>query len=245
MSVHPFPPRPAGAGFALRHLTLIKTAVWLLALLPAARLVIGLFGYALAELPGGALLLAVGRDLGANPLETLTRSTGFSALVLLALTLAVTPLRQWLGQPWLIRLRRPLGLFVFFYAVLHALCWVWFDHFFDPRAMARDVFKRPFITLGFAAFVLLVPLALTSFNAAVRWLGGKRWQWLHRLVYVAAALAVTHFWWMKAGKHDLAQPVVFVLVMLALAAARIVWKRRRPVRPTAPADWIQVRRPGA
>ena len=242
-TVHALPRRAPPLAFPLRHLVLIKTVVWLLALLPVARLAIGAFSFALVDLPGGAALIALGRDLGANPLETITRSTGFSALVLLTLTLLVTPARQWLGQPWLIKLRRMLGLFAFFYAALHAMTWVWFDHFFDVREMAKDVFKRPFILVGFSAFVLLLPLALTSFNAAVRWLGGKRWLWLHRLVYVVAGLAVLHFWWMKAGKNDLAQPALFAAAMLLLAGARFAWTRRRARPPqAAPLDWLQVRR---
>ncbi|WP_051377750.1 sulfite oxidase heme-binding subunit YedZ [Derxia gummosa] len=233
--------RAAPIAFGLRHLLLIKIMVWLIALLPALRLGVGVLGPVLAP-SEGSFLLALGKDLGANPLETLTRNTGFTALCLLSLTLAVTPLRQWLGQPWLIRLRRMLGLFAFFYAALHVLCWVWFDHFFDPREMAKDVLKRPFITLGFIAFALLVPLALTSFNAALRFLGGRRWQWLHRLVYVAAPLAVAHFWWMKAGKHDFAQPLGFVAVLALLAGARVAWRQRERRARATPTDWIQVSR---
>jgi methionine sulfoxide reductase heme-binding subunit len=116
---------------------------------------------------------------------------------------------------------------VFFYALLHFTAFVWFDHFFDVAAMWRDVLKRPFITVGFIAFVLLIPLALTSTNAMVKRLGGKRWQWLHRLIYVIAPLGVLHFWWMKAGKNDFAEPALFAAIVALLLGFRLYWSRRK------------------
>ena len=183
--------------------------------LPLARLI--WFGYA--------------DRLGANPIEFITRSTGDWTLYFLCMTLAVTPLRRLLQWPWLIKLRRMLGLFCFFYAVLHFTTFLWFDHFFDVGEMARDVVKRPFIAVGFTAFVLLIPLAVTSTNAMVRRLGGRRWQWLHRLIYLIAPLAILHFWWMKAGKHDFAQPILFGVIVAILLGARIYWRFARKPQP--------------
>src|SRR5205085_6434638 len=142
-----------------------------------------------------------------NPIEYITRGTGDWTLYCLCITLAVTPLRRLSGLNWLLKLRRMLGLFAFFYASLHFTTFLWFDHFFDVQEMWKDVLKRPFITVGFTAFLLLVPLAATSTNAMVRKLGGKRWQALHRPVYLVAVLGFLHFWWMKAGKLDFAQPI--------------------------------------
>lgn len=120
-----------------------------------------------------------------------------------------------------------LGLFVFFYACLHFTTFIWFDHFFDLSEMFKDVIKRPFITVGFINFVLLIPLAVTSSNRMVRMLGGKRWLWLHRLIYLIAPLAIVHFWWMKAGKHDFAQPILMGLIVAALLLVRIVFRARQ------------------
>jgi len=198
------------------QLKAIRTAVFVVALvLPLARLI--WFGYA--------------DRLGANPIEFITRSTGDWTLYFLCMTLAVTPLRRLLQWPWLIKLRRMLGLFCFFYAVLHFTTFLWFDHFFDVGEMARDVVKRPFIAVGFTAFVLLIPLAVTSTNAMVRRLGGRRWQWLHRLIYLIAPLAILHFWWMKAGKHDFAQPILFGVIVAILLGARIYWRFARKPQP--------------
>jgi sulfoxide reductase heme-binding subunit YedZ len=119
------------------------------------------------------------------------------------------------------------GLFAFFYASLHFTTFLWFDHFFDLAEMWKDVLKRPFITVGFGAFLLLIPLAATSTNAMVRRLGGKRWQALHRLVYLVAPLGILHFWWMKAGKHDFAQPILFGTIVAVLLAMRVYWSRTR------------------
>jgi sulfoxide reductase heme-binding subunit YedZ len=160
-----------------------------------------------------------------DPLEYITHETGDWALYLLCITLAVTPLRRLTGWNWLIKLRRMLGLFTFFYALLHFIAFLWFDHFFDVAAMLRDVAKRPFILVGFTAFMLLVPLAATSTNAMIKRLGGKRWQWLHRLIYLIAPLAVLHFWWMKAAKNNLAQPALFAAIVIVLLGLRLYWSR--------------------
>jgi methionine sulfoxide reductase heme-binding subunit len=124
----------------------------------------------------------------------------------------------------LIRLRRMLGLFAFFYATLHFTTFLWFDHFFDLQEMWKDVLKRPFITVGFIAFVLLIPLAATSTNGMVKRLGGKRWQALHRTIYIIAPLVIVHFWWMKAGKNDFAQPILFGLIVAGLLTIRVYWR---------------------
>jgi len=123
-----------------------------------------------------------------------------------------------------VRLRRMLGLFSFFYVVLHFMTFLWFDHFFDVGEMWRDVLKRPFITVGFIAFVLLIPLAATSTNAMVRRLGAKRWLWLHRLMYLILPLGILHFWWMKAGKNLLAQPILFATIVSTLLLLRMFFR---------------------
>lgn len=169
------------------------------------------------------VLLGVGGGLGANPVEFVARSTGTWALAGLLLTLAVTPLRRLTGRSGLARHRRMLGLFAFFYACLHALTYVWLDQSFDPRAIARDILERPFITAGFAAFVLLVPLAVTSTRAMMRRLG-RRWQLLHRLIYPAAVLGVLHFLWLV--KKDLTEPLVYAGVLGLLLVVRLPWGRR-------------------
>jgi len=162
-----------------------------------------------------------------EPLEFITHGTGDWTLYFLSITLAVTPLRKLSGQNWLIKLRRMLGLFAFFYACLHFMTFFWFDHFFDAAAMFKDVLKRPFILVGFAAFLLLVPLAVTSTNGMVRRLGGKRWQAWHRLIYLAAPLGVLHFWWMKAAKNNLGQPLLFLVIVAALLGIRLYWLRQK------------------
>ncbi len=164
--------------------------------------------------------------LGANPIEFITRNTGDWTLYFLCITLAITPLRRLTGWNWLIRLRRMFGLFSFFYVVLHFTTFLWFDHFFDVEEMWKDVLKRPFITVGFIAFVLLIPLAATSTNGMVRRLGGKRWQWLHRLMYIILPLGILHFWWMKAGKNLLAQPILFATIVTLLLLLRMFFKFR-------------------
>jgi sulfoxide reductase heme-binding subunit YedZ len=162
-------------------------------------------------------------SLGANPAEYLIRATGDWTLRMLCLTLAVTPARVMWGMPELLKYRRMLGLFTYFYAVLHALCYSWLDMGLEWSDVALDIAKRPFILVGFSAWVLLTPLALTSFNRAIRWLGGKRWQMLHRAVYAVAVLAVLHFFWMRAGKHNFAEVWVYAAVLGAL----LLWRVRR------------------
>lgn len=190
-----------------KQLTIIKGLLFALALLPFGRL----------------FLFAFTDQLGANPIEFITRNTGDWTLYFLCITLAVTPLRRLSKWNWLIKLRRMIGLFAFFYATLHFTTFLWFDHFFDVSEMLKDVIKRPFITVGFAAFVLLIPLAITSTNGMVKRLGGKRWQWLHRLIYVVASLGILHYWWMKAGKHDFEQPIIFGVIVAVLLLMRVFW----------------------
>ncbi|WP_394778108.1 sulfite oxidase heme-binding subunit YedZ [Undibacterium sp.] len=191
-----------------RQITVVKVIVFLVALLPFARLV----AFAFLD------------RLGANPVEFITRNTGDWTLYFLCFTLAVTPLRKFSKWNWLIKFRRMIGLFAFFYAVLHFTTFLWFDHFFDVQEMWKDVLKRPFITVGFIAFVLLIPLAATSTNGMVRRLGGKRWLWIHRLVYLIAPLGILHYFWMKAGKHDFAQPFLFGSIVAVLLALRLIWR---------------------
>jgi sulfoxide reductase heme-binding subunit YedZ len=164
------------------------------------------------------ILLGMGAGLGANPIEFVTRSTGTWTLVGLLVTLAITPLRRLTGRAGLVRYRRMLGLFAFFYACLHFATYLWLDQFFDLAAIARDIVKRPFITVGFAAFALLIPLAATSNQAMMRRLG-RRWQWLHRLVYAIAVLGVVHYFWLV--KKDMTQPLVYGGVLAVLLAARL------------------------
>lgn len=181
--------------------------------------------FVLALLPFLRLVYAVYQDaLGANPLEFITRNTGDWALYFLCISLAITPLRKILEWHWLIRLRRMFGLYAFFYASLHFLTFLWFDHFFDVSDMWRDVIKRPFITVGFVAFVLLLPLALTSNQWMIRQLGGKQWQLLHRLVYLIAPLGVLHYFWMKVGKNLLLQPLLFAALVSSLLGVRLYWR---------------------
>ena len=186
-----------------------KLAIFTIAISPFCYLVWGAFNDA----------------LGANPAEYLIRSTGELALRFLCLTLAVTPFRAIAKLPELLRFRRMLGLFVYFYAAIHLLCYSWLDMGFEWMDIAVDIAKRPFILVGFTAFVLLTPLAATSFNRAIRWLGGRRWQLLHRVVYGVAVLAVLHFYWMRAGKSNFAEVVVYGAILAALLLWR-VWNKR-------------------
>ncbi|MCE2946731.1 MAG: sulfite oxidase heme-binding subunit YedZ [bacterium] len=160
--------------------------------------------------------------LGANPIEVITRATGEWTLILLLVTLSVTPLRRLTGLNWLLRLRRMLGLTAFFYASLHLLTYLWLDQFFDLAAIAKDIVKRPFITAGFTAFLLLLPLAITSTDAMVRRLGGRRWLALHRLAYLATAIGVLHYWWLV--KADVREPFFYAVVLALLLAARVAWR---------------------
>ncbi|MFM7485196.1 MAG: sulfite oxidase heme-binding subunit YedZ [Burkholderiaceae bacterium] len=193
----------------------LKRAVFVVALLP-------LITY---------LWLAIHQALGANPIEALTRASGDWTLYFLCLTLAMTPLRRITKQNWLQALRRMLGLFTFFYACLHLITFIWFDHFFDTVEIWRDVWKRPFITVGFAAFLLLIPLAVTSTHAMQRRLG-RHWSRLHRLVYAVALLALLHFWWMRSGKQNFGEPLLLTVIILILLTARVASATQR---------WIQVR----
>ena len=174
--------------------------------------------------------------LTANPAEFLSRSSGTWTLVCLLVTLSITPVRQLLGQPALVRLRRMCGLFTFFYATLHALAWAWWDRGFEPTGMVADVLKRPFITVGMAAFILLLLLALTSTQGSIRRLG-KRWQTLHRAVYFIGILAILHYFWHKAGKNDFSTVIIYGAVLAALLG----WRVQRWLRSARPAAVVAAR----
>ncbi len=193
-----------------------KPLLFVLLLLPLAWLVWG----------------AVAGTLGANPAEALIRSTGDWTLRLLCLTLLVTPLRSFTGWHALARLRRMIGLYTFFYGVLHFLCFAWLDQGFDVAAILRDIAKRPFILVGSLALLLMLPLAATSFNRAIKALGAARWQALHRLVYASALLGVLHFFWMRSGKNDYAEVAVYAAVIAVLLGWRLQrWWRGRQTSP--------------
>ena len=189
-------------------LLLIKPSLFILCLLP--------FSY--------LLIAALTDDLGTNPVETLTHDTGQWALRLLLLTLAVTPLRRLTKLNWLIKLRRMLGLFAFFYALLHLITYIWLDQFFDWSEILLDIPKRPFITIGFISFVLLLPLALTSTNAMQRRLK-KRWLTLHKLVYIIPLLVVIHFTW--SLKADYSEPFLYASIFIILMLARILYSKKK------------------
>lgn len=186
----------------------LKTLIFLLALLPLDRLI----------------WLGFTDNLGANPIEFITRSTGTWALVFLCITLAMTPLRLVTGSSRPIQCRRMLGLFCFFYAGIHFLIWLWLDQNFDLVAMWKDVIKRPFITMGFASFVLLLPLALSSNRWSQKKLG-RRWSQLHRVVYLIACTAILHYWWHKAGKNDIGTVLIYAVVVIVLLCCRIPYVR--------------------
>ena len=189
-----------------------KPLVFMLCLLPFAWLVFRVFT----------------QDLGANPQEALIRVTGDWTLRFLCIVLAVTPLRTITQTPQLARFRRMLGLYVYFYVVIHLLSYSWFDMGFDVAEIAKDIYKRPFILVGFSAFLLLTPLALTSFNRAIKTLGAKRWQLLHKLVYMIACLGILHFFWMRSGKNDYNEVFVYAAILGVLLGWRVVqwrWKR--------------------
>jgi len=189
--------------------TYFKTVIFTVSVSPFCYLVWGAFADA----------------LGANPAEYLIRSTGELALRFLCFTLAITPLRVIAKMPELLRIRRMLGLFMYFYAVVHLLCYSWLDMGFEWTDIATDIAKRPFILVGFTAFVLLTPLAATSFNRAIRMLGTKHWQILHRCVYGVAVLAILHFYWMRAGKSNFAEVMVYGGILAVLLLWR-VWNKR-------------------
>jgi len=185
-------------------LRLLKVAIFLVCLVPLARLGLkGLHG-----------------ELGANPIEVITHSTGDWTMILLLATLSITPLRMLTRQYWIIGVRRMLGLFAFFYGCLHFTTYIWLDKFFDVHAMLQDIAKRKFITVGFLGFVLLIPLAVTSTAGWIRRLGGKRWLALHRLIYVTAIAGVIHYIWLV--KADLRKPLQYALVLGVLLAYRLV-----------------------
>ena len=181
-----------------------KIAVFLCALIPLGRLA----------------WKALHDGLGANPIEVITHTTGDWTLILILATLSITPLRRITGQYWLIGVRRMIGLFAFFYGYLHFLTYIWLDKFFDVHEMWKDIAKRPFITVGFSAFVLMIPLALTSTAGWIRRLGGKNWQRLHRLIYLTAILGVLHYLWLV--KADTRKPVEYGFVLSVLFLYRVV-----------------------
>ncbi len=193
-----------------------KAILFIACLLPFAWLVYGIFT----------------NNLGANPTEYITRFTGDWTLRMLCVVLAITPLRTISKTPQLARFRRMLGLFVYFYVVLHLLAYSWFDMSFDLADIINDIPKRPFILVGFAAFLLLTPLAFTSFNRAIKALGAKRWQTLHKLVYVIAGLGVLHFFWMRSGKNNYAEVYVYAVILASLLLWR-VWHKFRTTRSPA------------
>ncbi len=188
------------------RLRLTKIAIFLAALVPLARL----------------LWKAFHDGLGANPIEVITHSTGDWTLILILTTLSITPLRRLTRQYWLIGVRRMIGLFAFFYGTLHFLTYIWLDKFFDVHEMMKDIAKRRFITVGLSAFVLLIPLAMTSTAWSIRRLGGKNWQRLHRLIYLTGILAVVHYTWLV--KADLHKPIEYGVVLSLLLLYRVaVW----------------------
>jgi methionine sulfoxide reductase heme-binding subunit len=189
-------------------LKLLKLAVFFAALIPLAHL-----GWK-----------AYQGMLGANPIEVITHATGDWTLIFLMLTLSITPLRKLTGQHWLIRFRRMLGLFAFFYASLHFTTYIWLDKFFDLHEMVKDVGKRKFITVGFTAFVLLIPLAVTSTKGMIRRLG-KRWAPLHRLIYISAIAGVIHYWWLV--KADVRKPEYYAAILLVLLGYRVIASQRK------------------
>ncbi len=188
--------------------------------------------FALCLLPLAWLTWGAAADqLGANPAEALIRGLGDWTLRFLCLTLAVTPLRLHTRTPQLARYRRMLGLFVFFYACLHLLAYGWLDMGLDAADIGRDILKRPFILVGFTAWLLLLPLALTSSNGAVRALGGRAWRTLHRLIYLIAPLALLHFFWMRSGKNDFADVGIYAAIIAVLLLERLS-RYFKPVSPT-------------
>ena len=191
----------------MRHTKILKAALFVTALVPASLLVAGVFT----------------DDLGANPIEYITHETGWFALAFLVVSLTITPLRRVTGWHEIIRVRRMLGLFAFFYATLHLLTWFVFDHMLDVTGMLDDVVKRPYITVGMAAFVMMLPLAVTSNALMIRRLG-RRWQMLHRLAYGAAIAAVVHFWWLV--KADIREPQRWALALAVLFGIRAWWTFR-------------------
>jgi sulfoxide reductase heme-binding subunit YedZ len=197
-------------------LRLTKIAIFLAALIPLARLAWRAFH----------------DGLGANPIEVITHTTGDWTLILILITLSITPLRRITRQYWLIGVRRMIGLFAFFYGTLHFLTYIWLDKFFDIHEMLKDIVKRPFITIGFSAFILMMPLALTSNAWSIRRLGGKNWQRLHRLIYLTAILGVVHYAWLV--KADLRKPIEYGVILSLLLLYRVgVWVSGKRQQRTA------------
>jgi sulfoxide reductase heme-binding subunit YedZ len=199
---------------------LIKPAIFVVSLVPLALLI----------------QKGLNNDLGANPIETINRYTGDWVLRFLLITLAVTPLRRLTGWNGLLRYRRMLGLFAFFYACVHFLSWAWLDQYFVLADIVQDVAKRPYITVGFASFLMLIPLALTSTNAMIRRLGAKRWQQLHRLVYLIGIGGVVHFLWLV--KSDIREPLVYGAVLALLLGFRL-WDRQRRTPGAIPSGAVR------
>jgi sulfoxide reductase heme-binding subunit YedZ len=168
-------------------------------------------------------------DLGANPIEYITHATGDWTIRFLCLTLAITPARKLLGQPWLIKFRRMLGLFAFFYGTLHLMTYLWLDKFFDVPAILKDIAKRRFITMGMLAFAAMVPLAVTSTAGWIRRLGGKRWQMLHRLIYLSAVAGVIHYYWLV--KSDVRLPLMYGAIVGVLLLYRLIAAKTKPKTP--------------
>ena len=195
-----------------RHLNLIKAALFTVCLMPFGRL----------------LWAAYTGDFGTNPVEFVQRWTGTWTFNLLLITLCVTPLRAMTQWHWLLRLRRMLGLFCFFYATLHFLSFIGFDHAFSIDEIASDIFKRPFVTVGFAAFLLLIPLAATSNNWAVRQLGGRKWQELHRNIYLISILACVHYFWLTKASA-LLWPLAYAIAVAFLLSWRIRERKRKAI----------------
>jgi methionine sulfoxide reductase heme-binding subunit len=194
----------------LTRIVATKIALFAGALIPLARL----------------LWKALHDGLGANPIEVITHSTGDWTLILILATLAITPLRRITRQYWLISLRRMIGLFAFFYGTLHFLTYIWLDKFFDLHEMFKDIAKRPFITIGFSAYLLLIPLALTSTAWSIRRLGGKNWQRLHRLIYLTGILGVIHYAWLVKADHR--KPTEYGIILSILLLYRIgIWAREK------------------
>ena len=186
-----------------RQIVIVKVLVWIAALAPLAYLVYG----------------ALTNNLGADPVAEIEHTTGRWVIRLLLATLAITPLRRISGWNWLVRFRRLLGLFAFFYVCVHFLAYLWFDQNFAWASIVHDIPKRPFILVGFTALVLLIPLAVTSTAGWIRRLGGKRWNALHKLIYAAAALCIVHFWWSQKADHS--RPLTYGIILAALLLTRV------------------------
>jgi methionine sulfoxide reductase heme-binding subunit len=195
----------------MQHLAWLKGLVFLLCLVPLMRLV----------------WLGFNDDLGANPIEFIEHSTGFWALFILLITLSITPLKLMTGRAWVVQLRRMLGLYMFFYVCVHLLAYIWLDYSFDWQEIYIDIIKHPYVLVGFSAFLLIIPLAVTSNNAAMRKMR-ERWKALHKTVYLIAILGIVHFWWLV--KKDITQPLLFALVLLLLFGIRIYYKKAQAIK---------------